>query len=333
MKTVSLDQLGAYLHETLGLTPQFGEWPGQRMLPYALRDSFEFQTGALLGRPILLVIRRATTALTVGDVAARVRRIESTAGCPVVYVTTHMPAFERARLVALKIPFIVPGVQLYLPDLGIDFRERQRSVRQSAVAHLAPATQALLIPHLLFDQWAEDWAVTRAAGQRGYTAMTASRAARELVAAGLFTEHTVERQRFLRPLHGPRETWELARPLLRTPVIRLVWLDPDDAHALAGAPMAGVSALATLTMLGTPRWPIVALDTTAARNLRGHRVDRYASGAPVSDGPVCEVWRYAPTLSPGATTVDRLSLLLSLQTEDDARVQGALQELAEQLPW
>ena len=329
-----LDPLGEYLHETLGLTPQFGEWPGQGMLPYALRDPFEFQAGTLLGHPIVLLIQRATTTgITAGEIAGRVRRIESAAGCPVVFVTTHMPAFARARLVAQKIPFIVPGVQLYLPDLGIDFRERQRSVRQSALVHLAPATQALLIPHLLFDQWAEDWAVTHAAGQRGYTAMTASRAARELVAAELFTEHLVERQRFLRPLHGPRETWELARQLLRTPVIRHVWLDPDDAHALAGAPLAGVSALATMTMLGTPTWPIVALDATAARSLRGHRVDRYAGGAPVSDGPVCEVWRYTPALSPGATTVDPLSLLLSLQTEDDARVQGALQDLAELLPW
>lgn len=333
MKTAPLDPLREYLLETLGLTPQFGEWPEQRMLPYALRDPFEFQAGALLGHPILLVMLRATTALTVGEIAARVRRIEAAAGCPVVYVTTHMPAFERARFVAQKIPFIVPGVQLYLPDLGIDFRERQRRVRQSAVSHVAPATQALLIPHLLFDPWAEDWAVTHAAGQRGYTTMTGSRAARELVAAELFTEQLVDRQRFLRPLHGPRETWELARPLLRTPVIRHVWLDPADAHALAGAPLAGVSALATLTMLGTPTWPIVALDATTARNLRGHRVDRYAGGVPISDGPVCEVWRYTPTVSPGATTVDPLSLLLTLQTEDDARVQGALQELAEHLPW
>lgn len=334
MVTIPLDPLRQYLLETLGLTPQFDAWPGARVLPYALRDRFEFHAGALLGRPIVLMIHRATTAtLTAGEIARRVRRVDAAAGCPAVYVTTHMPAFERARLVAQKIPFIVPGAQLYLPDLGIDFRERLRGVRQAAVLHFAPASQALLIPHLLFDQWDQPWDVTRAADERRYTAMTASRVARELVAAGLFTEHVVKRHRYLHPLRGPRETWELVRPMLRTPVMRRFWLAPDQARAIAGAPLAGVSALAELTMLGVPAWPITALDAKAAHAITGIPVDRTVAGAPVSDGPVCEVWRYAPTLVPGAVTVDPLSLILSLQAEDDARVQGALQELAGQLPW
>lgn len=334
MANLPLDQLGEYLRETLGLTPTLGAWHGEQALPYALRDAFEFREGELLGRPIVLAIQRAqTNAWTVGEIAGRVRRIEQSAGRPVVYVTTRMPSFARARLVAQRIPFVVPGAQMYLPDLGIDFRERLRGIRQAAVSHLAPATQALLVSHLLFDQWDQDWNVTQAARERRYTAMTASRVARELVAAELFTEHVIARQRYLRPLRGPRETWEIARPLLRTPVMRRFWLAPDEAHALAGAPLAGVSALATMTMLGTPTWPIVALDAKAAHALDGHHVEGTTAGARISDGPVCEVWRYPPTPAPGAPTVDPLSLILSLQEEDDARVQGALQELAGQLPW
>lgn len=334
MSALPIDQLEEYLLETLGLTPTFGAWHGEQALPYALRDAFEFRAGDLLGRPIVLAIQRATTSdWTVGEIAERMRKLEASAGCPVVYVTMRLPSFARARLVAQRIPFVVPGGQMYLPDLGIDFRERLRGVRQAAVSHLAPATQALLVSHLLFDQWEQRWAVTHAARKRSYTAMTASRAADELVAAELFTEDVIDRQRYLRPIRGPRETWERARPLLRTPVRRRFWLAPDEAHALAGAPLAGVSALATMTMLGTPTWPIVALDAKAAHGLDGPRVDRTVAGAPVSDGPVCEVWRYSPTSVLGAPTVDPLSLILSLQEEDDARVQGALQELAGRLPW
>ncbi len=333
-----------YLRETLGLAPQLGAWLGEARLPYALRDPFEFSEGLLLGQRLVLARQRETAGpMTAGEIADKVRRIEAVAGCPVVYVTARMPGYERARLVAQKIPFIVPEAQLYLPDVGIDFRERLRGIRQAAVTHFAPATQALLVTHLLWDQWEQDWAVTEAATERHYTAMTATRVARELVAAGLFTEQVVKRQRLLRPSLGPRETWAAARAMCRTPIVRRFWLAPDRARALAsaplagaplaGAPLAGVSALAELTMLGAPAWPITALDAAAARGMTGYPVERMAAGAPVSDGPVYEVWRYAPTRGPGAGTVDPLSLILSLQSEDDARVQGALRELDGLLPW
>lgn len=39
---------------------------------------------------------------------------------PVVYVTTTLASYERKRLVQQKVPFIVPGNQLYLPELAID---------------------------------------------------------------------------------------------------------------------------------------------------------------------------------------------------------------------
>jgi hypothetical protein len=42
---------------------------------------------------------------------------------------------------------------------------------------------------------------------------------------------------------------------------------------------------------------------------------------------------YSPALMPDATTVDPLSLTLSLQENADDRVQLALDELKGQLPW
>ena len=34
-----------------------------------------------------------------------------------------MASYERKRLIEQKVPSIVPGNQLYLPDLGLDLRE------------------------------------------------------------------------------------------------------------------------------------------------------------------------------------------------------------------
>ena len=45
------------------------------------------------------------------------------------------------------------------------------------------------------------------------------------------------------------------------------------------------------------------------------------------------MWSYRPALVPQGTTVDPLSLTLSLQDSADDRVQLALDELKEQFPW
>ena len=46
-----------------------------------------------------------------------------------------------------------------------------------------------------------------------------------------------------------------------------------------------------------------------------------------------QIWSYSPALVQDAITVDPLSLMLSLQENADDRIQLALDELKEQLPW
>jgi len=49
----------------------------------------------------------------------------------VVYVRTRMTAFNRKRLIEQKVPFIVPGNQMYLPTLAIDLRELELSLKDN----------------------------------------------------------------------------------------------------------------------------------------------------------------------------------------------------------
>jgi hypothetical protein len=56
-----------------------------------------------------------------------------------------------------KIPFIVPGNQLYLPDLGLDLREYFRQRSPTAQSALSPSAQAMLITALLHQPWQAEW--------------------------------------------------------------------------------------------------------------------------------------------------------------------------------
>ena len=53
---------------------------------------------------------------------------------------------------------------------------------------------------------------------------------------------------------------------------------------------------------------------------------------PETDAQEWQLWSYSPALMPDATTVDPLSLALSLQQNADDRIQLALDELKGHLP-
>ena len=321
----------AYLRDTLGIVPKVIPWAGAGKLPYFLQDAFEIRELKMLDRPILLAIDRQANKPALANVRGQLDKLRALAGHPVVYVTGALASYERKRLIEQKVPFIVPGNQLYLPDLGVDLREYFRRRPQVPDTALSPATQAMLIAALLRKPWQTDWQPAEIVTELGYTPMTLSRAVKELTAAGIATLHREGRARRLHMARSPAETWEHAKPLLRNPVKRRVWAHPIPRLKPPHVRLAGLSALARNSMLAEPQWPIYAVSAAlwkAATQAGVKTLPEHLPGA-------CEwqLWHYSPALVPDSATVDPLSLTLSLQDEADERVQLALGELKEHFPW
>lgn len=318
-----------YLHEILGIsTPEVRPWVRTDELPYFLREAFEFCELELLGLHIVLAMPGAEQRQSLSEVRVWLDKVRTIAGQPVVYVTDALASYERRRLIEQKVPFIVPGNQLYLPDLGLDLREYFRQRAPAAEAVLSPSAQAMLIIALLQQPWEAEWQPSKVGDALGYTPMTQSRVVKELTAAGLATAYTVGRSRWLRMEYPPQQIWERAKPVLRTPVKRTVWVDTDYPIA---SRLAGLSALAHYSMLAEPRWQVYAIGTSdwkAAVNAGVRELPE-----PIAGAREWQLWSYSPALLPGAATVDPLSLMLSLQDNSDDRVQIALDELKELLPW
>lgn len=298
-------------------------------LPYFLRDAFDFQQLNILGHKILLALERNPDKPSIGDIHNRLGKLRSITGQSVVYVTAALASYERKRLIAQKVSFIVPGNQLYLPELGLDLREYFRKRPNSADVALSPSAQAMLITALLRPRWEAEWHPAETFAALGYTPMTLSRAIRELVATGLAQAHKAGRSQYLIMAYSARETWEQALPLLRNPVQRTVWTS-TQTRSDRPVRMAGLSALARLSMLTEPRSPVFAVSRSASQTLKAEIVE-FAQAMPGA----CEwqLWNYTPTLQPDSDMVDPLSLMLSLRDSTDERVQSALDALKEQLPW
>jgi hypothetical protein len=146
----------AYLHETLGTDTPVRLWSGAKSLPYFLQDAFDIHELQLRDKDILLVSARKERLPALRTLRTQLNKLAHIADRPVVFAMASLASYERRRLVEQKIPFVVPGNQLYLPDLGIDFREYFRRP-QGEVTGFTPATQALFIAALLRREWHGIW--------------------------------------------------------------------------------------------------------------------------------------------------------------------------------
>jgi hypothetical protein len=120
--------------------------------------------------------------------------------------------------------------------------------------------------------------------------------------------------------------------MLRSPIKRSVWARLRNASLPAMEQLpAGQSALAQYSMISEPTWPTYAVSAPIWR--KGGR-DFEMLPEPGPDASEWQIWSYPPRLGIGEqTTVDPLSLTLSMQDSTDERIQIALDELQERFPW
>lgn len=300
-------------------------------LPYYLQDRYELLPLQLLGQPITLACVKAPKTLAAQQQAQHTARLRELLQTPVIVALPQITAGERKQLIAHGIAFVVPAKQLYAPQLGLILTERFGTAPRQHQAQASPATQALLIHFLVNEKASETWHPFEAAARLGYTAMTATRAVRELVQFELFELEARGRAKHLKLTGTRRELWQKAKPYLRSPVQRTLWTYDQRIQQAAPQRWAGESALARTTMLNLPEQPAIAMTAEAVQQAR----QRGIAFEPheTADGVAVQVWRYAPDLLAQSDTVDPLSLWLSLQDSQDERVQMALDELEAQLPW
>ena len=296
-------------------------------LPAFLTQRYALVEGEILGRACILMLgidSHDDTPATIAKHRDLLRR--QAPGRAVVLVTDRLSNHNRHRLIAQHVPFIVPGNQLFAPELGVDLREHFRSERDAPADGLAPTAQLIVLAAVM-GRIAPETTATELASQFHYSAMSMGRAITELEAFELAQTEAAGRFRHVR-LTLPREAlWRRARPHLRSPVRkrRRVRRPPDGLDL----PLAGETALAELTDLSAPRVETRAVTASAWKSI----ATLYDLDHPVRwDEPVTELetWTYDPLLLGDAGLVDVLSLWLSLPDGADDRIAAAKDALLRQ---
>ncbi len=296
-------------------------------LPAFLNQRYVLVEGEILGRQCILMLGvdiQDDTPATIAKHRDLVRRQAPERA--VIVVTERLSNHNRHRLIAQHVPFIVPGNQLFAPELAVDLREHFRSERDAPADGLAPTAQLIVLAALM-GRIAPDTTATELASQFRYSAMSMGRAITELEAFELAQTQADGRFRHVR-FTLPREAlWARARPHLRSPVRkrRRVRRPP---HRL-DLPLAGETALAERTDLSAPR---VETRAVAASAWKATATIYDLENPPSWDEAVIELetWTYDPLLLGDAGMVDDLSLWLSLPDGADDRVAAAKDALLRQ---
>ncbi|ANI58064.1 hypothetical protein [Pseudomonas sp. GR 6-02] len=368
-----LIELKVYVESVLGLKLRLKPWEHVKILPYVLRDRYEFFVTEILGAKCLILKEHPQREASVADVAKHMQAINkllekklTETSDLMVFVTDALPSYDRKRLVEKGVQFIVPGNQLYLPAFGMDLREYYRQ-RLEKPQVLSPATQSMLI-QLLIKGWQPRLLTTRSTFEKSFTyaKMTVTRAIKELTDLDIVQPGKEMGEAAIFFHLSPKETWEMAKDYMRTPVKKTLWLNAIPEAFDTPMLLAGEAALAEMSLLASPKVPGFAMTTAQFDHIRelaqsdhlqkvntayGVEIGFWGSTSktakskrettfpyfevPQNHAACCiQFWNYEPLHSNIAIgVVDPFSLYLSLKDDHDDRVQMCLDEMMENVKW
>jgi len=317
-----------YLHETLGIDVKPEKWGGCRSLPVFMESLYDCYTVQILGRHCLLLVSKGDEDSTPSAVRKHHDITRQNWPEDVIVVKRAIASNSRKRLVQFKVPFVVPGNQLYLPDMGLDLREHFRRVRGQEKP-FSPSTQVVVLRALLTGSYGP-LTSTQLIGTLPYTPMTITRIFDEIEQCRIGVAHMRGRERELQFEKTGRDLWDAALPFLRSPVLRQV-AAMFPPGAVAGME-AGLTALSRYSMISAPTSPILAVSPEVWKAAKANP-DVGEITYEDEDAYHLEIWRYDPALLSAEDAVDRLSLFLSLRDTNDERVEAALDEMIGSVKW
>ena len=321
-------ELERYVHDALGVSVKTTPWSGADHLPHFLKERYRFAQTELLGLRALLVIDTNPEEQSPATVRKHMDLLQTKQHADLIYVRAQVTAYNRKRLIEQKVPFIVPGNQMYLPMLAIDLREHFRRIREESPT-FSPSTQVVVLHALLRDA-RQVLIPAEMAPRLGYSAMTMTRAFDELEMANLAEVTVRGRERCLRFIGDRKEIWEKAQPFFRSPVKKRLFIRRTEG--MKDAIRSGLTALAHYSMLAEPSYKTFALSREDWKVLRlRQKIVEVPAQDP--DASEIEVWCYPPALFAEHGFIDSLSLYLSLKADQDERTEAALEEMMERIKW
>lgn len=336
-----IKQTQQYIHEILkiqtNVTPVAKNFLDK--LPLFIHETYRLYKTQFFNTEILLAELKNEEEFSILQTEKHINLIKNILHVKVAIVLRDVPAYNRKRLIEKSINFIVPGKQLFLPELLMDLRESYPNFQtKKRNDRLLPSAQFLLIYQIIHKngKWKlEEHTFKEIAKKLDYTPMAISNAVHNLKNHEL-VEITGEKEKHIHFVYERKELWNIAakQNLLINPISKTVFVDekPKEQFLL----FANASALPEYTNLNPDKQEYYAIEKSVFYGLQNNNtltnVNEYEGRFAL------EVWKYNPLtlvgeLNNDLPVVDPLSLYLSLKESKNERVEMALEQIIEKYTW
>lgn len=311
-----------YVKLLLGIAPAIEALDKKQLrLPLIITAGYGFYETRLFDERVILICMQEGEVSTPSRMQMQADRIGKALDARVVaFVMETSASYNVQRMIRRRINFIIPGKQLFLPDLLVDLgRKCDTSDKDIKSGEIPTTAQLLLLYHLqkerLDGKHGEDLVKILGVSPASITRALKWLRAHELV------KYEGGKYKALFFLYERKELWDKAYPFLTSPVLKVVYTD----ESIKGI-TCGQNALAEYGMLVESKRLITAIGKSEYQAVKSQTDTRYGDNR-------IEVWKYAPEIMSEGGFVDKLSLYLSMRDDEDERTQKELRILLEEMRW
>ena len=332
-----MKSLQEYIKEVLGETIVVNQLPEYEVskLPMYVNQLYKIYTTRLLGAELVLVQLVDEDNISIVQTEKQLSNLKKLFNKTVVLILDHVVSYNRSRLTKKKVNFIVPGKQLFLPEMLVDLKEgdtKRNSFKEQQ--KLIPSAQVIVLYQILglSDLWdIEQMPFKEIALKLNYSPMAISKAVDNLQALGLITI-AGEKEKYIQFNYEKVKLWEKIEEndFWNYPVFKRVYIDELPAGIKIWD--CNTSALPEYSDMNPSRQSYVAIGRTEYNRL--NKQNLFPDANPTEGNYCLEVWKYNPGLLTDTSIftkliVDPLSLYLTLKNTTDERIEMALEQIKE----
>lgn len=306
--------------EILGLKIEINDWEYNNRLPLYIKNTYIIKKVLIDGIHALMLLPNIELPSTPA-LKKHILKIQNVENLPVFLKLEILSEYRKNNLLSNKIPFVYLDKLVYLPFLGTVLTNKNLN-QTRMIEKFTLSAQLLFI--WIMHQNSNKYFISDSISQLNFSNMTLTRAYRQLVGSGLFTEAKDGRKIYLTSIYSKEELFEKAKPYLVSQVIDTGYIDEKK---ISKKIICGESLLSDYSLLNPPRIFEYAIYHKSINKslLTTELIDPSAQVK-------VELWRYDPLLfSKDNKTIDIVSLAISLFKNDNERIEIALEQLLEKL--
>lgn len=301
----------------LGLKIVLAKWEKQKYLPLYIANNFIIQKADINGIQCLSLTPRDELP-NLAALKKQIKQINEIESLPIFIQLDNLSNFRKENLLENNIPFVLADKMAFLPFMATFLTNDQYRIH--AINDKLTISAQLLLIWILYQE-GKDFFVSDALDTLKFSNMTLTRAYRQLVATGMFSERKKGRKIYLSIDCTKQELFEDMKPFLRNPIINTGYM--MKSKVTKGMVYSGETAFSHYSFINPSKVPVYAIHKSKIKN-----IELQTELIVEKEQVKIEVWDYEPTIfSKNSLYVDALSLITTLLDFDDERFDMEIDNL------